>query len=135
MPNISTIFVYGTLRRNSPNPMSQFLASQADWIDEASAPGQLYLLGSYPGMKPAETEDDWVLGDLYDLREADITLPHLDEYEGCAPPEALYKRVVLEVMTSSGQRCPAWVYLYEKPVHEDQRIWSGDYFRERSKKS
>ncbi len=115
--------------------MARLLESQATWLDEARAPGRLYDLGSYPGMYLGESDGDWVCGDLYELHRPDVMLPQLDDYEGCGPPESLYKRVVMVVVMSSGQRCPAWVYLYEKSVHESQRIWSGDYCRERSKES
>ena len=37
-------------------------------------PGRLYDLGAYPGLTEARTEQEWVLGDVYELAEPENTL-------------------------------------------------------------
>ena len=66
MTTCRLLFVYGTLRRQSPHPMARYLARHARYVGTARVAGRLYDLGPYPGMLPAAEADDFVHGDLFD---------------------------------------------------------------------
>ena len=90
------IFVYGTLKQNQlrgslwPRPPIA--------IGPAITLGELWDLGSYPGMHPGS---DWVLGELWIFRPEDIkeTFRVLDEIEEYDPKEdcGLYLRRQIDV--------------------------------------
>jgi gamma-glutamylcyclotransferase (GGCT)/AIG2-like uncharacterized protein YtfP len=90
------IFVYGTLKQNQlrgslwPRPPIA--------IGPAITLGELWDLGSYPGMQPGS---DWVLGELWIFRPEDIkeTFRVLDEIEEYDPKEdrGLYLRRQIDV--------------------------------------
>ena len=81
------LFVYGTLLRDIGHPMAEFLARQARFVGDAKMPGRLYDLGPYPGMREPENVDDWVHGELYELRNAAVTL---EDDDPLTPAFALY---------------------------------------------
>jgi gamma-glutamylcyclotransferase (GGCT)/AIG2-like uncharacterized protein YtfP len=110
--NCRFLFVYGTLRVGSSHPMAAFLAEHARFVAEGKASGRLLDLGSYPGMVEAESPDDWVHGDVFELRDPESTLTALDHYEGCARANPLYTRRQTQVTLSTGKQVMAWYYLY-----------------------
>jgi gamma-glutamylcyclotransferase (GGCT)/AIG2-like uncharacterized protein YtfP len=111
-PTCRFLFVYGTLRRGSNHPMAELLASHAQFIAEVKAPGRLLDLGSYPGMVEAETSDDWVSGDVFELHDPETTLAVLDRYEGCDRANPLYIRRQTQVNLSNGEKLIVWYYHY-----------------------
>ena len=122
------LFVYGTLRRNSPHPMAAFLARNGRFVGLAKTAGRLYDLGPYPGMLPALHDNDWVQGDLYELDDAETVLADLDRYEECPlgqPEPELFRRELAAVTALDGGSYRAWVYFYCRAVMESQRIASG----------
>lgn len=125
------LFVYGTLRRGSPHPMRAVLERQTVWEGPARMAGLLYDAGTYPGLVPDPLKRNWVVGDLYRVREPDTLFPMLDEYEGCGAEETHpeYRRV--RRLAHAGRRapCPAWVYVYDRPVTGLARVTSGDYWK------
>src|SRR5262249_8621857 len=125
------LFVYGTLRKNSDHSMARFLSENAKYLGEARVPGRLYDLGAYPGMTPAVTphptlspqrgegwvrgdEDEWVHGDLFELRDPEATLAELDRYEGCPLPgePAPFERAIVGATRSGEEPIFAWIYWY-----------------------
>lgn len=125
------LFVYGTLRRSSRHLMARHLAQHARHLGPGRTRGRLYDLGAFPGLKDADGEDDWVRGEVYELRDPARTLPHLDAYEGCGPndrPPYLFERHRRPVQLNDGRFLTAWVYLFNRPVSPDQHIPSGDFF-------
>jgi gamma-glutamylcyclotransferase (GGCT)/AIG2-like uncharacterized protein YtfP len=76
----------------------------------------------YPGMTLRAEAGDWVVGDLFEVRDPQ-TLAALDEYEG---PEE-YRRVLTEATLENGDRVRCWVYEYIGRVTEEHRIASGDW--------
>jgi gamma-glutamylcyclotransferase (GGCT)/AIG2-like uncharacterized protein YtfP len=124
------LFVYGTLRRDSPHPMAAFLASQARFACDASMPGRLYNLGPFPGMTAAEGPAERVHGHLFEMNDPGALLLRLDAYE--AVPQGLpeppqYERDVRTVLTDDGREVVAWVYRYVGPLNGAKRIVSGRY--------
>ena len=125
------LFVYGTLRKDSPNSMHRVLARDARFVARARTRGRLYDLGAYPGMVASAT-GGWVRGDVYELGDPAAVLARLDAYEGCGPDDAEpheYQRVRCEVLMDSGERDTVWTYVYRGALGGKRQIASGDYCR------
>lgn len=131
------IFVYGTLRRGERADLSkQFYNYGVDFLSGDKINALLYHLGSFPGVKlyPLDEveftdEQPTVTGEVYRIRDASITAI-LDAYESYRPdtPElGLYNRC--KVPSERGRT--VWVYTYNHPVIEEQRIESGDWCKNR----
>jgi len=116
------LFVYGTLRPGIAHPMARWLTGFAEESAEARMRGRLFELGGYPGMRPAAGEDEWVMGEVLRLREAESIWPYLDEYEG-----AEFERVRGEALTASNEAVACWVYMCRKEPAQHLRIPGGDY--------
>jgi gamma-glutamylcyclotransferase (GGCT)/AIG2-like uncharacterized protein YtfP len=126
------LFVYGTLRPGTGHPMSTFLERHARFLGRGKTPGRLYDLGSYPGIREALDESDWVSGDVYELTDPDMILQELDRYEGCGktdPRPWYFERFPVPVTREDDQLLTCWVYFYRRDVPEERRITSGDYYR------
>ena len=124
------LFVYGTLRRGSGSATHEWLARRAELVGQAWCQGRLYRIAHYPGLVASENPGDRVVGEVYRLHDPETILIELDRYEECGPgfPEPFeYLRSRLEVTLARGQRCTAWIYLYNRPLKEDARIASGDF--------
>jgi gamma-glutamylcyclotransferase (GGCT)/AIG2-like uncharacterized protein YtfP len=127
--NAHYLFVYGTLRREARHPMHQVLAAGADFVDDASYQGMLYLVRHYPGVVASSDPADAVRGEVYLIRDAEL-LERLDAYEGNGPdsaPPHEYVRSLQSVRLARGDRVEAWVYLYNWSVDHLERVSSGDF--------
>jgi len=116
------LFVYATLRSPFTNRYARLLAERATLLGRARIQGKLYDLGPYPGMLLSGDPEDWVIGEIYRLHDPAETLAILDDYEG-----APYTRVAAQVRAEFAETVDVWVYTYNLPVTEAQRILSGDY--------
>ncbi len=126
------LFVYGTLRRDTKSEMYHFLTQFADFVDEATFQGRLYLVDYYPGVVTSKNPHDIVRGEVYRLQEPGFVLSQLDKYEECGPgfPEPTeYIRCKENVVLQRGDKVEAWVYIYNRPTQGLHRIESGDFFR------
>ncbi|MBX9680823.1 MAG: gamma-glutamylcyclotransferase [Gemmataceae bacterium] len=127
------LFVYGTLKRCSPHPMAQFLAQRGRFLGEARMPGRLFDLGRYPGMQPAQSAEEWVYGDLYDLSHDPAAWAELDAYENVESPRPSFFERALETVTDAeGHAAEAHVYWFVGDVSHAKRIDSGRYMEEAS---
>ncbi len=108
---MTTVFVYGTLKRGGTN--HAYLAGQSFLGAARTQPGfTLYSLGDYPGMVRAPGDTAGVTGELWSVDDA--TLAELDRLEGL--DEGLYERV--DVLLAPGAPVPsAQTYLYLRPHH------------------
>jgi gamma-glutamylcyclotransferase (GGCT)/AIG2-like uncharacterized protein YtfP len=94
------------------------------WISAA-----LYDLGLFPAAIPARDSRVW--GEIYEIEDDPSVLAKLDEIEGFRPDEpdsSLYVREEATVTLDSGAVDTAWVYFYNAPLGQAERIDSGDYF-------
>jgi gamma-glutamylcyclotransferase (GGCT)/AIG2-like uncharacterized protein YtfP len=76
--------------------------------------------------------DGCVWGELYELSDSETVLPALDEIAGYTPRDidhSLYVRSQVNVMLPDGLQHVAWVYFYNAPLGQAQRIESGDYLQ------
>jgi len=114
-----TVAVYGTLKRGYSN---HHLLDKACYIGSDTLTSlTLYDLGPYPGALPKPS--DGVEVEVYAVNS--LLLATLDELEGYDPEAtktSLYLRKRMQ--TCHGQ---AWVYLYNRPVSNRQRIDSGHW--------
>ncbi len=106
---MTTVFVYGTLKRGGSNHV--FLARQRYLGEARTAPGfTLYSLGDYPGMVRAPGDTTGVTGELWVVD--DSCLAELDRLEGL--DEGLYERI--DVVLAPNPLAPsAQTYLYARP--------------------
>lgn len=119
------LFVYGTLQSSfTKNRFSRYLAQNADLIGPARIPGRLYGLKRYPGMRPPQSEEDWVAGEIYRLRRPVTTLQTLDAYEASD-----YRRVRRLATLEDGSTLRCWVYIFWKPLPRHRRVASGVWAR------
>jgi gamma-glutamylcyclotransferase (GGCT)/AIG2-like uncharacterized protein YtfP len=109
--------------------MADFLAQRARYLSHAKMRGRLYHLGRFPGMTPAQHEDDWVLGDLFELPDdKDATLRALDGYENDESPQpGHFERAPAEAVDAAGCARQVSVYWYRGPVAEGARVLNGDW--------
>lgn len=124
--------MYGSLRREIAHPMHSVLQQNSEFVAEAFVAGRLYAINDYPGVVLSTDPADKVYGELYRLLDVQGVLAVLDAYEECSadfPPPHEYQRLPLNVMLSAERITLAWVYVYQYPVQENQRIASGDYLQ------
>lgn len=110
------IFVYGTLRRGLHN--HRVMGDDCTFLDYATCPDvRIYdINGYFPGVQYAPGYQ--VLGELFQIEDESV-IERLDRLEG---HPRHYRR---EIMPTSGG--PAWIYIYQFPVRENQAIPSGDW--------
>jgi gamma-glutamylcyclotransferase (GGCT)/AIG2-like uncharacterized protein YtfP len=116
------LFVYGTLRSTTGTEWSRRLAANAELIGNGRVQGTLFDIGSYRGMTPAESEHDWVAGELFRLTDPAAFWPALDEYEGDE-----FERREVPVRMDDGALVNAWAYYYREDTTEKPRIRSADW--------
>lgn len=122
------VFFYGTL-------MSGFKRPGRDRLDDALKPvgrawihAALFDLGIYPAAIPAGDSRVW--GEVHEMLDRDAVLTTLDEIEGFSatkPDSSLYTRAEIPVTFANGVVANGWVYFYNAPLGQAQRIESGDY--------
>ena len=119
------LFVYGTLRRRCANQHARLLDAGAKFLGSAKVQGRLYRVKWYPGIRLKAQENEWVVGEVFHLRDP-ATLAALDQYEGTDE----YQRVLTMAVLENGVRVRCWVYEYIGRVTEERRIVSGDWLAE-----
>lgn len=108
---LDLLFVYGTLRNGFENPYARLLHVEADLVGPATVRGSIFRVKHYPAYK--SEPDGEVRGELYRLRNPEMTLRVLDEYEG-----EDFERVAVNGY---------WLYRYLREPAADARIASGDF--------
>jgi gamma-glutamylcyclotransferase (GGCT)/AIG2-like uncharacterized protein YtfP len=113
------VFVYGSLRRGNPHPMSVRFP-ESKFVAAAKARGTLYDLGAYPGMQATQSIS-FVTGEVYEVDDA--TLHEMDEFE----TSSHYLRKQIEIFFAAARKT-GWVYEPD-PKHFDFEtpISSGDW--------
>jgi gamma-glutamylcyclotransferase (GGCT)/AIG2-like uncharacterized protein YtfP len=122
------VFFYGTLmsgfRREGRSRIDPILKLEGrGWIEAA-----LFDLGIYPAAIRAT--DSRVRGEVHRMLNRQAALAALDEIEGYRPDQpdtSLYTRAETPVTFDDGRTADAWVYFYNAPLGQAERIVSGDY--------
>ncbi|APG28498.1 hypothetical protein A7E78_12000 [Syntrophotalea acetylenivorans] len=124
------LFVYGTLRQGADHSAHQLLKREAKLIARGYMRGRLYEIDDYPGAVWSEAGNDQVVGELYQLLEADSLLETLDDYEEAGenyPEPREYKRCRVTVEREDKTKVVAWCYLYNRPTAGLRSVVSGDW--------
>lgn len=125
------LFTYGTLRREVESPMQRFLTDHTTWIGEAVFQGKLYFVGGHPAAIPSSSNEDTVIGDLFEVNAASNLIERLDQYEGFNKNNhdvSLYIREKKKVrLKKSNNVKDAWIYIFNGPRDRSIVIESGDY--------
>lgn len=128
--NPDYLLVYGTLRPPFTNEAAQFLYQHSCYLGEATFPGLLFDMGSYPGAIYRAQAATQVQGTLYNIgaKKAAI-LYYLDDYEGIGSHYALPHEYIRTVITArfNKEQVDCWIYLFNLPTAQKQLITSGDY--------
>ena len=122
------VFFYGTLMSGFKRAGRSRVEGQLTSMGRGSIGAALFDLGIYPAAIPST--DSRVNGEVYRIADAEHVLAILDELEGHRPTEpdtSLYRRIETPVTMADGRVEPAWVYFYNAPLGQAQRIESGDY--------
>jgi len=101
------LFVYGTLKRGSPNRYAGRLARSAEFLGVARVRGRLHRLRHYPGVRLQPLVNKWVSGEVFRLHDPSRLLRELDRYEGRE-----FRRVKADAVFPNGSRLPCWIYEY-----------------------
>ena len=112
------LFVYGTLKNDSPHEMARYLRANAVFQGEGRMPGQIVDLGEYPGAVYLDHGTTFVSGHIFKLHRPEEVLKLLDRYEGIGgaagePDE--YTRAERPVQFGTATMT-CWVYLWNSVV-------------------
>ena len=122
------VFFYGTLMSGFKRAGRSRVDTMLTAIGRGSIGAALFDLGIYPAAIPSA--DSRVNGEVYRMSDGENVLAVLDELEGHRPTEpdtSLYRRIETPVTMGDGRVAQAWVYFYNAPLGQAQRIESGDY--------
>lgn len=126
------LFAYGLLRGEFESPMAGLMQQHAQRLGPAKLRAQLFDIGGYPGVILPNTDNQWVLGELFEVNTPESLWAPLDAFEGIGAEFSQpfeYQRSLATVVTESGEQVQAWVYWYNWPVDKKVRICSGDYLQ------
>lgn len=122
------VFFYGTLMAGFDRRRRAGIDGKLTYLGRGSIQASLFDLGIYPAAIPAREGRVW--GELYEAVDAPSVLAALDEIEGYRPDDpdrSLYVRSRAEVTLPDRHSASAWVYFYNAPLGQAERIPSGDY--------
>ena len=125
---VELVFFYGTLMRPFNRAGRLRVADHLTYVSRGAISAALFDLGIYPAAVPASDARAW--GEVYRMTHPAIVLQVLDEFEGCRteePESSLYTRALAPVTLDEGPTVDAWVYFYNAPLGQAERILSGDY--------
>ena len=123
------LFTYGTLRLGQSHPMADYLAKNAELVGLAMLPkSKLYRIDWYPALIETDNEQDEVIGDVFQLKDASAW-SKIDEYEGIGigNPPYEYRREKVKIRTELNE-IEAWVYFYNFDLPNGaEKVLSGDF--------
>jgi len=123
-----TVFFYGTLMTGFNRRRRIGIDDDLEFVQRGSIEGTLFDLGLFPAAVPSP--DGRVWGEVFRMRDVERVLAGLDDIEGACPGQedySLYFRVVVPAVLEDGTEMPVWVYFYNAPLGQAERIPSGDY--------
>lgn len=122
------VFFYGTLMSGFKRRGRSSIDAELHIEGRGSISAALFDLGIYPAAIPAGDARVW--GEVHRMRDTTRVLEALDEIEGYRPgtPDvSLYTRVETPATFDDGHVANVWVYFYNAPLGQAERIASGDY--------
>jgi gamma-glutamylcyclotransferase (GGCT)/AIG2-like uncharacterized protein YtfP len=121
------VFVYGTLRSGASN---HFRMAGATFVGAGTIRARMYRIDWFPGLK-LDPAGERISGEIYQVTPSQLA--DLDAFEGVAAEASChseYLRVPVQVTLTSGQVLTAWVWEWNGPVHESERITHGDWLKD-----
>jgi gamma-glutamylcyclotransferase (GGCT)/AIG2-like uncharacterized protein YtfP len=118
------IVLYGSLMQGLGAMDDLALGASLEFNGSAVISGDLFDLGSYPGLRPGKGR---VAGELYAILDRDV-LVQLDRFEGVLsgrPSESLYRRERIRLIEPMGAE--AWVYFYNRSPAPERKVVAGDW--------
>jgi gamma-glutamylcyclotransferase (GGCT)/AIG2-like uncharacterized protein YtfP len=88
------------------------------------------MIDWYPGVVESENPNDIVHGEVYEVENEEPLLMELDRYEGCSIDDSEpheFIRMEKSVKLQNSRLLTAWIYIYQRPVSNKERISSGDF--------
>ncbi len=123
------VFFYGTLMTGFNRRRRIGIDQDLEFVGRGSIEGALFDLGLFPAAVPSTDSRVW--GEVFRMLDVDKVLAGLDDIEGACPGQedfSLYFRTVVPVRLVDGSETTVWVYFYNAPLGQAERIASGDYF-------
>jgi gamma-glutamylcyclotransferase (GGCT)/AIG2-like uncharacterized protein YtfP len=121
------LFVYGTLRPASGEPLARRLAGLGSGRGSGWFEGRLYDLGDYPGAVAAPGAGR-VHGELFALGDQHPLWAELDDYEDVRAGLAAFARVVLDAWSDdAGAFLRAQAYVFRGATDGHPLIAGGDW--------
>lgn len=114
---MTKVFVYGTLKKGGH---FHEVLRDSRFIGEGAVEGQLYNLGTFPGLVQGKGE---VKGELYELGDG-VTLERLDHLEGFfteSPHKSLFVRKQRNIEVDEETHL-VWVYYFNMDVSDREKI-------------
>lgn len=123
------LFVYGTLMQNVDSEITRFLQRNSQFVGEGSFWGQLFDLGHYPGAVLLPNSSTKVFGHIFEIINTENTLKILDKYEAVGEQFGQFNEYRRELVPIDfvEKQILCWVYLYNLPTKNHNRIKSGNY--------
>jgi gamma-glutamylcyclotransferase (GGCT)/AIG2-like uncharacterized protein YtfP len=131
-PGETYLFVYGTLRKGFSLSIPGQISSYIQWAGMCKVKGILYDIGKYPGAVPDPSGASIITGELIRITNPDRVFEFLDNYEGFDNNDmdaSEYCRKLEWVELATGVSIEAWIYWYNFPVTNKQRISGNDYIK------
>lgn len=122
------VFFYGTLMGGFDRRRRAGIDTRMTFLGRGRIEADLFDLGLFPAAVPAPGHHVW--GEVYEVDDDATVMARLDEIEGYQPAEpdsSLYTRTAVPVEFESGDVDTVWVYFYNAPLGQAERIASGDY--------
>ena len=110
------------------NPLRHELLQCADYLEDTTVQGSLYLIENYPGYIPHGSGE--VHGELWNVHLPDRLFPLLDVYEDVNIRHqelGEYRRELMWVNTKNRGLVKAWIYIYQGPVNSKKKLNSGQF--------
>lgn len=114
------LFVYGTLRPEFHNEVSNRLKKECTLVGKATVKGSIYDLGQFPAFVPDAFGR--VHGWVYELKSED-TFIWMDEFENVP---VLYLRNEVKAKIEDNKLL-CYIYAYAGHIYKYNRIEAGDY--------
>ncbi len=110
--------------------MSRFLSMNSEVKGKGYILGKLYKISWFPGAILSDLEENKVFGTLFKLKNVNPTFKVLDAYEGFDTQNvesSLFKREITTAFLENKTTINTWVYIYNQPVENSERILSGNF--------
>lgn len=124
------IIFYGTLTSNSNTRVHEPIQQCLTFKGKCKAPGKLYNLGRYPGLKEGEGA---ITAELYEIDD-DTILPLLDEFEAGDDNDPDLPGFTRKRVDLIEPKLTAWAYYFDGEVDESDQVASGDWVGEHFQK-